>query len=66
MDTTDENKAKTEKIGGIEAVIKAISIHPNSTGVCKWGCSALRNVIASGKMLTTKVEDNNWLQLKVK
>ena len=41
MKRTDENQVKAGKIGGNEAVVKAISIHINNVGVCEHGCRAL-------------------------
>ena len=33
--------------GGIEAVIKAVSIHVDNAGVCYVGCGALTNIAAN-------------------
>ena len=46
---------KAGAVGGIEAVVKAISTHVNNVGVCKNGCGALANIIANnGKSTKTK------------
>ena len=45
MKRIDENKVRIGKAGGIETVMKAISTHIDSVGVCEHGCWALRNMI---------------------
>ena len=44
---TDENQAIAAMTGGIEAVIKAVSIHVDNAGVCYVGCGALTNIAAN-------------------
>ena len=47
---TDENKVKAGRVGGIEAVVKAISTHINNAGVCELGCGALGSMAESCKI----------------
>ena len=43
---------KAGRIGGIEAVVKAINTHINNVKVCKSGCGMLGNTLANGKHFT--------------
>ena len=42
---------KAGKVGGIEAVVKAINTHANNAKLCYIGCFSLLNMSADGKVL---------------
>ena len=46
----DDNEIKAGKVGGIEAVVKAINTNITDVDVCEQGCGALCNMTAKGKM----------------
>ncbi len=41
------NKVKIASLGGIEAIIKAMSTHKDNSGVQEYACAALRNLAAN-------------------
>ena len=54
---------KARAVGGIEAVVKAISAHINNTGVCYRGCGALLNMTYSNGKNTEqiKMKQTKWV-----
>ena len=54
MKYTAENQMKAVAAGGIEAVVKAINAHANSTNVCEHGCGALFNMTKNNGKNTYK------------
>ena len=53
----DDNEIKAGKVGGIEAVVKAINTHIDNADVCKRGCRVL--VSMSAKRNKTKQKKYN-------
>ncbi len=45
-----ENGVKIASLGGIEAIIEAMSIHKDHNGVQEWACAALGNLASSSSM----------------
>ena len=43
------NEKRAGELGGIETVVKVLSIHINNNSVCKWGSRALWNMIFNSK-----------------
>ena len=39
------NEKRAGELGGIETVVKVLTIHINNNSVCKWGSKALCNMI---------------------
>ena len=56
MKQTAENKVKAGETGGIEAVVKAISIHIDNADVCQQGCSTLWCMTVNNGKRTNKTK----------
>lgn len=44
------NQAKAGECGAIDAIVSAMKTHISNVDACKWGCGALMNVTANGKI----------------
>lgn len=47
--TPDDNEVKAGECGAIDAIISAMKVHINDSGVCEQGCGALYAIGNNGK-----------------